>query len=189
MPAPTATMRATVERRMGRMSELPLVIAKQSAAAAPRASLGGLGRRSWDGSYFRGRWRPTEVPRAKKKPAHAPAFSIRRNGGTRQLRWLLMSLVISNIDTWPFLKISRSLASALIMVRLFASWRLFFLMYSQTFFVTSVRGTGRSPMIAASELLGVIAFMNAAFGVRFFAGAFAFFAFFAGAAFLAAFLT
>jgi len=43
-------------------------------------------------------------------------------------------------------------------------------------------------MIAASELLGVIAFMKAAFGVRFLAGAFAFFAgFFAGAAFLAAF--
>src|SRR6185436_14533958 len=97
-----------------------------------------------------------------------------------------MSLVISNIDTWPFLKISRNLASALIMVRLLASWRLFFLMYSQTFFVTSVRGTGRSPMIAASALLGVMAFMNAAFGVRFLAGAFAFFAFFAGAAFLTA---
>ena len=41
-------------------------------------------------------------------------------------------------------------------------------------------------MIAASALLGVMAFMNAAFGVRFLAGAFAFFA---GAAFLAAFLT
>src|SRR3982751_7094065 len=101
-----------------------------------------------------------------------------------------MSFVISNMETWPFLKISRSLASALIIVRLFASWRLFFLMYSQTFFVTSVRGTGRSPMIAASELLGVIAFMNAAFGVRFLAGAFAFFAAFAafltGAAFFVA---
>jgi hypothetical protein len=40
-------------------------------------------------------------------------------------------------------------------------------------------------MIAASELLGVIAFMNAALGVRFLAGAFAalvaFAAFFAGA--------
>ena len=36
----------------------------------------------------------------------------------RQLKWLLMSLVISNIDTWAFLKISFSLASALIIVRL-----------------------------------------------------------------------
>jgi hypothetical protein len=48
-----------------------------------------------------------------------------------------------------------------------------------------VRGTGRSPMIAASAPLGVIAFMKAAFGVRFLAGAFAFLA---GAAFFAAFL-
>jgi hypothetical protein len=56
-------------------------------------------------------------------------------------------------------------------------------MYSQTFLVTSVRGTGRSPMIAASWPLGVIAFMKAALGVRFLAEAF-----FAGAFFAAAFL-
>ena len=51
-----------------------------------------------------------------------------------------------------------------------------------------------SPMIAASEGLGVIAFMKAAFGVRFLAGALAAFfavaflagAFLAGAAFFAA---
>ena len=41
-----------------------------------------------------------------------------------QLRWLLISLVISNIETWAFLKISFSLASALIIVRLAESWRL-----------------------------------------------------------------
>src|SRR4029079_5259167 len=87
-----------------------------------------------------------------------------------------------------FLKISFSLASALIMVRLALSWRSFFLMYSQTFLVTSVRGSGLSPMIAAREPLGVIAFMNAAFGVRFLAGAF-FATFFAGAFFAAAFLS
>ena len=34
-----------------------------------------------------------------------------------QLRWLLISFVISNIETWAFLKISFSLASALIIVR------------------------------------------------------------------------
>jgi hypothetical protein len=51
-------------------------------------------------------------------------------------------------------------------------------MYSHTFLVTSVRGSGLSPMMAASAALGVMAFMKAALGVRFLAGA----AFFAGAA-------
>src|SRR5205809_8010484 len=50
-------------------------------------------------------------------------------------------------------------------------------MYSHTFLVTSVRGTGLSPITAASCGLGVMAFMKAALGVRFLAGA----AFFAGA--------
>ncbi len=95
-----------------------------------------------------------------------------------------MSLVISNMDTWPFLKISFSLASALIMVFLALSCRPFFLMYSHTLRVTSVRGTGLSPMTAASIALGVMGFMKAALGVRFFLGA----AFFAGAFFAAAFL-
>jgi hypothetical protein len=103
-------------------------------------------------------------------------------------RWLLTSLVISNIETWAFLKISLSFASALIMVFLALSCRPFFLMYSHSFLVTSVRGSGLSPMMAASAALGVSAFMNAALGARFLAGA-AFFvtgaAFFAGAAFLA----
>src|SRR5436190_376913 len=57
-------------------------------------------------------------------------------------------------------------------------------MYSHTFLVTSVRGTGVAPMMAASDALGVMAFMKAALGVRFLAGALA--AFLAGAAFLAA---
>ena len=52
----------------------------------------------------------------------APAFYFVAGAGPAafkdQLRWLLMSLVISNIDTWAFLKISFSLASALIIVRL-----------------------------------------------------------------------
>ncbi len=51
-------------------------------------------------------------------------------------------------------------------------------MYSHTFLVTSVRGIGVEPITAASVGEGVIAFMNAALGVRFLAGA----AFFAGAA-------
>ncbi len=52
-----------------------------------------------------------------------------------------MSLVISNMVTCGLPKITFSLSSAL-MLRLFAaSCRLFFLMYSQIFFVTSVRAT------------------------------------------------
>src|SRR5687768_17052210 len=39
-------------------------------------------------------------------------------------------------------------------------------MYSQSFFVTSVRGIGRLPTTAASCSLGCMAFMNAAFGFR-----------------------
>jgi hypothetical protein len=73
-------------------------------------------------------------------------------------------------------------ASALIIRRLTASCSLFFLMYSQIFFVTSVRGIGLSPMIAASAAEGVIAFMNAAFfAAGFLAGAFLAGAFFAAA--------
>jgi hypothetical protein len=110
-----------------------------------------------------------------------------------------MIFVISNIDTWAFLKTSFNLASALIIVRLALSWSPFFLMYSQILRVTSVRGSAFSPMTAAKAALGVIAFMKAALGARFFAGA-AFFAagnavfienfgapFFAGAALTATF--
>jgi hypothetical protein len=63
-------------------------------------------------------------------------------------------------------------------------------MYAQIFLVTSVRGIGELPTTAASAGLGVIAFMNAALGLRF-APAFFFFLagafFFAAVAFLAAF--
>jgi hypothetical protein len=40
-------------------------------------------------------------------------------------------------------------------------------MYAQIFLVTSVRGSALLPTTSASVLLGVIAFMNAAFGFRF----------------------
>jgi hypothetical protein len=40
-------------------------------------------------------------------------------------------------------------------------------MYDQSFFVTSVRGSGAEPTTAASCALGVIGFMKAALGVRF----------------------
>src|SRR5688572_1557401 len=93
---------------------------------------------------------------------------------------------MSNIETWPLPpKIGLSLSSALIMRRFFASWRLFFLMYCQSFFVTSVRGIGFEPTTGASCADGVMAFMNAGLGARlaFFAGAFFAAAFFAGAFF------
>lgn len=48
-----------------------------------------------------------------------------------------------------------SLVSALILRLFAASWRLFALMYSYIFFVTSVRGIASLPMIAASSVDGV----------------------------------
>src|SRR6478735_2283436 len=87
--------------------------------------------------------------------------------GKNHFKWFETSFVISNIDTC-FLppKTAFSLSSALIM-RLFASsWSLAFLMYSQTFLVTSVRGNGAAPTIAAKVSDGVMGFMNAALGLR-----------------------
>src|SRR5262245_58744409 len=84
-----------------------------------------------------------------------------------------------------------SLSSVLIMLLLMASCSLFFLMYSQIFLVTSVRGMAFSPTTAARTPVGVIAFMNAAFGLRFAALFFFGAAFFAGlraGAFFAGFL-
>src|ERR1035437_8928833 len=105
-----------------------------------------------------------------------------------------MSFVISNIDTC-FLppKTAFRFSSASIMRRFSAFCRLNFLMYSQTFFVTSVRGIGEAPITADRTADGVIGFMNAALGLRgaegfftagFFAAGLA--AAFLGAAFLAA---
>src|SRR5215217_7178621 len=102
-----------------------------------------------------------------------------------------MSLVISNIETCALPpKTAFSLSSALIIWRLSAACRSAFLMYSQTFFVTSVRGSGLLPTTAASSAEGVSSFMNAALGLRaaagFFAAAFGAAAFAGAAAFLAA---
>jgi hypothetical protein len=82
-------------------------------------------------------------------------------------RCLLTSLVISNIDTC-FLppNTPTRLASALIMRLFLASCSLFFLMYTHSFFVTSVRGSGFDPTTMASAALGIIGFMNAALGFR-----------------------
>src|ERR1035437_3651624 len=85
-----------------------------------------------------------------------------------------MSFVISNIDTC-FLppKTAFRFSSASIMRRFSAFCRLNFLMYSQTFFVTSVRGIGLAPITADSTADGIIGFMNAALGLRGAAGFFA----------------
>src|SRR4029453_6315330 len=79
---------------------------------------------------------------------------------------LLTSLVISNMETWGLPKISLSLSSPLIIRLLAESWRLYFLMYSQSFLVISVRGSGFSPITAASWGLGLSAAMKAALGFR-----------------------
>src|SRR3982750_3007603 len=71
-----------------------------------------------------------------------------------------------------------------------ASCKLFFLMYAQTFFVTSVRGRGLLPTMDWRDSPMFIAFMKAAFGWRLvlaLAGFAAFFALGFGAAFFAAF--
>src|SRR5262245_58047714 len=60
-----------------------------------------------------------------------------------------------------------SLSSALIIRLFFLSWRPFFLMYAQSFFVTSVRGIAFAPTTSASVALGVTGFMKAALGFLF----------------------
>src|SRR3954470_17051905 len=98
-------------------------------------------------------------------------------------RCLLTSLVISNIETLDLPpNTGFRFSSALIWRRFLASWRPFRLMYAQSFFVTSVRGSGAVPTTVPSCALGVIGFMNAAFGTRL---APLFFAVFFVAAFLA----
>src|SRR5882672_7232740 len=135
-------------------------------------------------------------------PASAPAGRQmalgcvgRRLPAANYPRCLLTYLVSSNIEACALPNSARILSSALIMRRLTASCNLFFLMYFQIWLVTSVRGIGVEPMIAASGPRGVSGIMNAAFGLRatfFFAvlgAAFfaTFFAAFFGAAFLAGF--
>src|SRR5690606_29505763 len=70
------------------------------------------------------------------------------------------------METWSLPKSGRSLSSALMLRRFFGSCRSCFLMYSQIFLVTSVRGRGSEPITAARVALGVRGFMNAALGLR-----------------------
>jgi hypothetical protein len=106
----------------------------------------------------------------------------------RYLMCLLTSFVISNIETCFLPPNTRpSLSSALMLRRCFASWRPFRLIYCQSFYVISVRGSGPDPTTAESASSGCIGFMNAAFGVRFFFGADFLVAFFAAFLFVAFF--
>src|SRR5690606_30975340 len=111
---------------------------------------------------------PTHTPPNRKGRAPRRDTPLHCAVGTCYFRWLLTSLVISNIETRLLPpNTRRSLSSALIIRRSLASWRLFFLMYAQIFFVTSVRGCGVLPTIAARSASGCMAFMNAGFGARF----------------------
>src|ERR1017187_6046653 len=77
------------------------------------------------------------------------------------------SLVISNMLTF-FLppNTACSAASALIWVLTFLSCSACFLMYCQSFLVSSVRGNGFEPTTTASFSLGWTGFRNAALGFR-----------------------
>src|SRR3989339_1164530 len=103
---------------------------------------------------------------------------------------LLTSLVISNIETLPLPpNTAFRFASAFIILLLTLSCRPFFLMYCQSFLVTSVLGIGLSPTTKARALLIFMGFMNAALGFLFVLAFFTtfFFATFFTAFFFAAF--
>src|ERR1039457_6601190 len=86
-----------------------------------------------------------------------------------QLRCLLTNLVISNIETCFFpSNTAKRCSSALIFLLSFASWRLFFFIYSHSFLVIFVLGSGSIPTILASAALGFTAFINAGLGDPFF---------------------
>ena len=83
-------------------------------------------------------------------------------------RWPETNLVISNMLTLFLpLKTACKLSSALIWVRTFLSCRPFFRIYTQSFLVNSVRGSGAAPTTLASLSSGWTGFMNAALGLRF----------------------
>src|SRR5262245_6044432 len=104
-----------------------------------------------------GRAGTRQLPTTNHRPLHRALY----------FRCVLLSFVISNMLT-VFLPANTgfSLSSAL-MLRLFlASCSPFFLMYAQSFLVTSVRGIGLSPITSPSAALGVMGFMKAALAFR-----------------------
>src|SRR5579884_3157978 len=83
------------------------------------------------------------------------------------LTCLFTSFVISNMLTCALPPNTGFSESSDLIIRLFfLSCRPFFLMYAQSFFVSSVRGSGFEPTTSDNAASGVTGFMNAAFGLR-----------------------
>jgi hypothetical protein len=101
-----------------------------------------------------------------------PATARRDNAGLSKeiliyFRCFETSLVISNMLTWLLpLNTGLSASSALIMILFFLSCRPRFLMYAQSFFVSSGRESGVEPTTAESLSSGWTGFMKAGFGLR-----------------------
>ena len=101
-----------------------------------------------------------------------PATARRSNAGLSEViliyfRCFETSLVISNMLTWLLpLNTGLSASSALIMILFFLSCRPRFLIYAQSFFVSSGRDSGVEPTTAASLSSGWTGFMKAGFGLR-----------------------
>src|SRR4029453_15073468 len=92
-----------------------------------------------------------------------PAPSNHELRSTDYLRCLFTSLVISNMLTTLLPpKTGLRAASAWMLRRFLASWSLFFLMYAQSFLVTSVRGIGLAPTTPATAALRVTRLLNPA---------------------------
>src|SRR5438105_6578349 len=108
------------------------------------------------------------APETQRAPVRrGPAPSRERPVCKSYDRLSFTSFVISNIETVLFPpNTSRSCSSALMFRFSFLSCRLFLFTYCQSFFTTSVRGSGLSPTIFASAALGCMAFMKAALGLR-----------------------
>src|SRR5215831_7367698 len=104
----------------------------------------------------------------QRATALGPSPKVGPTGRDRDyFRCLLTSFVIANMFTEDLPpKTALRPASALIMRLFFLSCRPFFLMYAHSFLVTSVRGIGLAPTMAAKVSLGVTGRMKAAFGFR-----------------------
>src|SRR5262249_33868937 len=92
---------------------------------------------------------------ASRRARRCLAAARKRPGGASYLRCFPTSLVMSNMltaDLPP--KTAFRFASALIIRLFLLSCRPFFLMYAQSFLVTSVRGIALLPTISASAALG-----------------------------------
>jgi hypothetical protein len=114
---------------------------------------------------WRGIYKPPDRRFAKMSPSNIQVTAVGKNQDYR--RCFETSLVISNMLTWLLpLNTGLSESSALIMVRFFLSWQPFLLMYFQSFLVSSERGSGSDPTMAASLSSGWTGLMKAGFSLR-----------------------